>query len=274
MKRLTLLAAVFAIFALVGCEKGVEGEGDTIYYTTTDGAKVEINDAHFDAEVSSNTYSNGVGTIVFNGPVFYVGEAAFAGCKTLSSVTLPSNVQIIGKDAFTGCTALSGISLSNSLVTIEGYAFYGCTALTEVVLPSRVSIIDDHAFAHCSSLARFEASESLISIGPSAFFHCDNLAEFDMTRNDSLTEIRYAAFDECNALESFEVPASFLQIHEKAFFHAASLKSFKIHAPKRATSGLDMFANVHEDFAIYVPMSLVESYKEVNYWKLYQIIGF
>jgi len=111
-------------------------------------------------------------------------------------------------------------------------------------------------------------------IGSSSFYHCDALAEFDMTRNNSLTEIKYAAFDECNALESFEVPATFTTVGEKAFFHAASLKSFKIHAAKRATSGVDMFANVHEDFAIYVPMALVADYKAVNYWKLYQIIGF
>jgi len=154
MKRLTLLAAIFAVFALVGCEKGAEGEGngDTIYYTTTDGAKVDINDSGFDANVSSNSYSNGVGKIVFNGSILTVGEAAFVGCTNLSSVTLPSNVQTIGKDAFSGCTALSEITLSNSLVDIHSYAFYGCTALTEVVLPSRVSIINDHAFAHCSSL--------------------------------------------------------------------------------------------------------------------------
>ena len=274
MKRLTLLAAVFAIFALVGCEKGVEGEGDTIYYTTTDGAKVEINDAHFDVEVSSNTYSNGVGTIVFNGPLVTVGETAFAGCTNLSSVTLPSNVRFIGKDAFSGCTALSGVSLGDYLSEIHSYAFYGCTSLTEVVLPSRVAIIGDHAFAHCSSLARVEASEKLVTIESSAFFHCDALVEFDLTRNNSLYEIKFAAFDECNALESIEVPASFVYLHEKAFFHAASLKSFKIHAPKRATSSVDMFTNVHEDFAIYVPMALVADYKAVNYWKLYQIIGF
>lgn len=274
MKRLTLLAAIFAIFALVGCEKGVEGNGDTIYYTTTDGAKVEINEAGFEAKVSSNTYSDGIGKIVFNGPILTVGEAAFANSANLSSVTLPSNVQKIDKDAFTGCTALASVTLSNSLVSIENYAFYGCSALAEVVLPSRVSMIGDYAFAHCSSLARVEASEALMIIGASAFYHCDALAEFDMTRNNSLTDIKYGAFDECNALESFEVPETFGSVHERAFYHAASLKSFKIRATKRATSAIDMFANVHEDFAIYVPMALVADYKAVNYWKSYQIIGF
>ena len=38
-----------------------------------------------------------------------VGEAAFSGCKALTSVTLPAGLESIGKEAFRGCTKLADV---------------------------------------------------------------------------------------------------------------------------------------------------------------------
>ncbi|MBR5117909.1 MAG: leucine-rich repeat domain-containing protein, partial [Muribaculaceae bacterium] len=35
--------------------------------------------------------------------VTYIGEAAFANCKNLTSITIPNNVTDIGMNAFGGC---------------------------------------------------------------------------------------------------------------------------------------------------------------------------
>lgn len=274
MKRLTFLAAIFAIFAMVGCVKPNPENGDTIYYTTTDGSEVDIRQSGFDASVASNSYSNGVGTIVFNGPISRIGKNAFAGCTNLQTIELPTNTHTIDCDAFSGCTGLTSVKFNINLSLINSYAFFGCSALKEVVLPSRVSDIGDHAFAHCTSLERFEASEELITINSSAFFHCDALVEFDTTRAQQITYVRFGAFDECNALERIEFPATLSIIDERAFYHAASLKECKLNVTKRPTSSVDMFANVHPDFAIYVPEALVASFQSTSYWNKYQIIGF
>ena len=274
MKRFTILAVILSVFAFVGCEKAIEGDGDKIFYTTTDGSKVDIRESGFESSVSSNSYSGGIGTIVFNGPILSIGEEAFAGCRNLASITLPSNVQVIKKDAFSGCSSLSEVVFNDNVSQIDGYAFYGCAALTEVILPSRVNIIGDHAFAYCSSLARVEASEELLVIGSSAFYNCGAMTEFNTERAQKITTVQYGAFNECNLLESIEFPATLKIIDERAFFHAESLKYCKIHCTTRPTSSIDMFAHVHPEFEIRVPASMVSSYQSVNYWKLYTIVGF
>lgn len=274
MKRFTILAVILAVFAFVGCNKTSGGDGDKIYYITTDGSKVDINEGGFDANVASNSYSGGIGTITFDGPILTVGEEAFASCKNLASITLPSNVQIIEKDAFTGCSSLSEVIFGNNVSRIDSYAFYGCSALLEVVIPSRVSIIGDHAFANCTSLTRVDASDELLVIGSSAFYNCGAMVEFNTERAQKITTVQYGAFDECNSLESIEFPATLKIIDERAFYHSASLKYCKIHCTTRPTSSLDMFTYAHPEFEIRVPQSMVASYESTSYWNNYTIAGF
>jgi hypothetical protein len=100
-----------------------------------------------------------------------VGNCAFRGCSSLTSVSLPSATSIgyyafsqcysltsvslpratsIGADTFYDCSSLTSVSLPWA-ATIEGYAFYNCTSLTSVSLPLAASI-GSEAFYSCTSL--------------------------------------------------------------------------------------------------------------------------
>ena len=61
-----------------------------------------------------------------------IGEYAFDGCSSLTSVTIPDSVTSIGWRAFDNCSSLTSVVIGNSVTSIGSYAFSGCSSLTSV----------------------------------------------------------------------------------------------------------------------------------------------
>lgn len=115
-----------------------------------------------------------------------IGNWAFSGCSSLTSITIPDSVNYIGDYAFSGCSSLDSIIVSennpsyvvsggvlydkdfaniilasksltsvtipDSVTNIESYAFQDCSNLASITIPGNVTDIDDYAFSGCSSL--------------------------------------------------------------------------------------------------------------------------
>ena len=97
-----------------------------------------------------------------------IGFRAFAECKALTSVDMPS-VTSIGDGAFNGCSSLASVDMP--LVTsIGSVAFWFCSSLTSVAMPL-VTSIGVQAFENCSSLTTV-TMPSVTSIGDGAFHGC------------------------------------------------------------------------------------------------------
>ena len=65
--------------------------GKIIYYTSSDGDRLfpkSTEPSTFGAVLLSNTYENGIGTLVFDGDVKTIGENAFKDCSALTSITI------------------------------------------------------------------------------------------------------------------------------------------------------------------------------------------
>lgn len=62
----------------------------------------------------------------------YIASMAFAGCLSLSSITVPYGVTSIGESAFLGCESLAEVVLPDSVTSIGCQAFSGCDALNQV----------------------------------------------------------------------------------------------------------------------------------------------
>ena len=106
-----------------------------IYYTSSDGDRLfpeSTEPSTFGAVLLSNTYENGVGTLVFDGDVKNIGENAFKDCSALTSITIPNSVTSIGEWAFSSCTGLTCITIPNSVTSIGSFAFFNCYGLKEV----------------------------------------------------------------------------------------------------------------------------------------------
>ncbi len=63
-------------------------------------------------------------------PVTAIGDSAFAGNTTITSVNLPASLTQIGAQAFEGCSSLESVNTPNSVTTIGKAAFKNCTKLT------------------------------------------------------------------------------------------------------------------------------------------------
>ena len=165
-----------------------------IWYTTTDGRTISFNDD----DLVSNSYNNGRGVLKFRDRVTTtgIGDYAFSGCSSLTSITIPNSVTSIEDEVFRYCSSLPVIdniryadtylveTVDKSLTTysikagtrfIGSRAFRGCSSLTSITIPDSVTYIGEMAFAGCSSLKSITIPESVTHIEKYAFSGCDSL---------------------------------------------------------------------------------------------------
>ena len=161
-----------------------------------------------------------------------IGENAFSGCTSLTSIVIPDSVTSIGSDAFSGCTSLTNIVIPDSVTSIESNAFDGCTSLTSIVIPDSVTSIGSSAFSRCTSLTSIVIPDSVTSIGSSAFSRCTSLTSIVIP--DSVTSIGSYAFSGCTSLTNIVIPDSVTSIGSYAFSGCTSLTNIVI--PDSVTS--------------------------------------
>ncbi|MDY5676547.1 MAG: leucine-rich repeat protein [Eubacteriales bacterium] len=180
---------------------GQNGKGITVNI----GANVERIPAYW-MSVPQGVIRPKIITITFaeNSRCESIGNYAFSGCTSLTSITIPESVTSIGSYAFRGCTSLetinynatrcsdfsssdgafsnagqSGagitINIGANVERIPAYLFYNCTSLTSITIPASVTSIGSYAFYNCTSLTSVTIPESVTSIGKYAFDNCTSL---------------------------------------------------------------------------------------------------
>ena len=236
-KLFTLLVALFATTCLWAHNFEVDG----IYYNYLDGNNVEVTYKGSYPSYDDNEYSGVVNipnNITYYGTTYCVtsiGDEAFDGCTSLTSITIPNSVTSIGDYAFDGCSSLTSITIPESVTSIGWGAFYGCTSLTSPVynahcfaymptsysgaytIPEGIKQIAGAAFDGCSSLTSITITNSVTSIGDHAFYDCASLTS--ITIPNSVTSIGSNAFYNCTSLTSITIPESVTSIGQGAFEH-------------------------------------------------------
>lgn len=86
------------------------------------------------------------GLYIIPNSVTSIGDAAFAYCSSLTSVTIPNSVTSIGNYAFMNCDNLKNITFPNNVKSIGKRAFYGCRNLKSISMPNFIQTIGDEAF--------------------------------------------------------------------------------------------------------------------------------
>lgn len=103
-------------------------------------------------ETATNTLIQGCKNTIFPEGVTSIGNGAFSGCSSLTSVTIPTSVTSIGSSAFNSCTSLTSVTIPEGVTSIGNAAFDYCISLTSVTIPSSVTSIDNYAFFDCTGL--------------------------------------------------------------------------------------------------------------------------
>lgn len=89
----------------------------------------------------------GLTSIEFPPCVTRIGQCAFAH-SSLISVEIPATVKVLDCSAFAGCLSLSSVTLNEGLETINGFVFHGCKKLMEVTVPDTVKEVEHLSFGY------------------------------------------------------------------------------------------------------------------------------
>ena len=216
MKTKQILLCLLALFVSISAQ-ALSFEVDGIKYTTTEGG------------VTVTGYNSTATNLVLNGSVTYqdveynvvsIGNNAFYGCSSLTSVGDLSACTSIGYQAFYNCSNLTSVGDLSACTSIGGSAFSGCSSLTSVDLSACTSI-GGGAFSGCSSLTSVDLS-ACTSIGGGAFSGCSSLTSVDLS---ACTSLGGGAFSGCSSLTSVGDMSACTSIGDYAFQDCSSLTS-------------------------------------------------
>ena len=229
------------------------------------GIRVAEGNSHYASDASGVLFSKDKTTLVqcpgaFSGSyaipnsVTSIGDYAFSGCSSLTSVTIPDSVTSIGKWAFSECKSLTSVTIPGSVTSIGNCAFASCTSLTGIWVAEGNS-----HYASDASGVLFNKDMTTLVQCPGAF------AAY--TIPDSVTRIDDGTFASCTSLTSVTIPNSVTYFGEWAFDDCTSLTDVYYAGSKAqwkavgiSLDGNDdlLTANIHYNYG-----SHTHSYKDV-----------
>ena len=192
-----------------------------IWYTSTDDNVVEpFNKDGFGAHIVSNTYKNGIGTIVFDAPVTSVSDSAYydattkLGNETLKSIALPEGVTKIGSQAFFYCEELKYVNIPKSVERIQDQAFAIKVKNLKKVHITNLSAWFNIAFGSGTA-------NPLNNTNAKLWLNGEELTE--ITIPSDITILRFGVFYDCNWLTDIVIPDSISSIGGRAFQGCSNL---------------------------------------------------
>ena len=213
-------------------------------------------------------YSSKITTVDFaeSSQCTSIGDHAFYGCSSLTSVTIGEGVTSIGNSAFYGCYSLVYVVNKSSLkfnvgdygtstsanpileivsdesevvfVDIDGnrykdynrerYFIKNLDGSSEIEIDSSCTQIYQYAFYDRADITSVSIPDGVTSIGRSAFYGCASLTS--ITIPDSVTNIGSYAFYSCDSLTSVTIPDSVITIENYAFEDCGNLTEINFNA--------------------------------------------
>lgn len=189
---------------------------DTLKSLVIDGGAHNLNEL---GERSFSGCSNIEELDLSNSKLTSIPEGAFAYCKNLKTIKLPSTITSIGDEAFYNCQSLTNIEGLDkcNLKSIGSAAFSNCKALENLDFSkSTFTNVPSKAFNGCSALAKITLPNTLTTIGGYAFYACYSIPQLDLS-NTALTTLENYALYQMRETTKFSLPDSISSIGTHAF---------------------------------------------------------
>lgn len=189
---------------------------DTLKSLVIDGGAPNLNEL---GERSFSGCSNIEELDLSNSKLTSIPEGAFAYCKNLKTIKLPSTITSIGDEAFYNCQSLTNIEGLDkcNLKSIGSAAFSNCKALENLDFSqSTFTNVPSKAFNGCSALAKITLPNTLTTIGGYAFYACYSIPQLDLS-NTALTTLENYALYQMRETTKLLLPDSISSIGTHAF---------------------------------------------------------
>ena len=189
---------------------------DTLKSLVIDGGAPNLNEL---GERSFSGCSNIEELDLSNSKLTNIPKGAFAYCKNLKTIKLPSTITSIGDEAFYNCQSLTNIEGLDkcNLKSIGSAAFSNCKALENLDFSqSTFTNVPSKAFNGCSALAKITLPNTLTTIGGYAFYACYSIPQLDLS-NTALTTLENYALYQMRETTKFSLPDSISSIGTHAF---------------------------------------------------------
>lgn len=165
-------------------------------------------------------------------------ESAFYENTKITSVTIPSSVEIIGAYAFANCSNLKTVNFeqNTNLTAISDYAFNRCTSLDSINLGNctNVTTIGEFAFGNISNIATFTLPAGLETLSSSAFYNAsvgafaidasntNFMVESGVVYNKAQTNL--LVYPKAKTSDMFEIPETVTSVSAYAFAYNSSIE--------------------------------------------------
>ena len=200
-----------------------------------------------------------------------IKSLAFGKYKDLALTKLPDNLTNIESQAFQSCTNLALTELPSGLTTIKGYTFEHCTNLALTELPSGITSIGSDAFENCINLALTKLPSGLTDLGGYSFRGCSKLAITELPVG--ITKVQTNTFYSCGGLTELTCLGNITNIASSAFAWCSNLAKFVLPnvtaVPTIDSSSFTVTPISKKTGYIYVPDTLVDSFKSATNWSAY-----
>ena len=145
-------------------------------------------------------------TINLPSSVTKIEDYAFSECLNLTTFSLPDSLSGIGQNVFalSGITSLTSSS-SLSIDTLTSFSLAEMNKMTSYIIPDSVVALNENVFYSCDSLQTVTLGQFTVFINDFAFNSCPELRTIIIKTNKYLENISSLAFNDCPNLKTIKL---------------------------------------------------------------------
>jgi hypothetical protein len=173
---------------------------------------------------------------------------------------LGSSITGIGERAFYGCSSLTSVAIPLTVKLIDDSAFQNCYDITGYQIPDSVTGVKDTVFVNNNSLTEIRFGTGLYSVGGQVARGVNTLTGLYFAQSGThggISRIGTRAFELCTGLESIRIPSGITNLGDSCFKDCQNLEVIRIMSenPPTFDSTLAPFASTDSNAKIYVKLA-------------------